>query len=127
MHSTVLTLVLFSAFFAFMCAGFISRSHYVHWKETQMVKAMNSDVTLKSNPTESFARTILTSAELQPLNKWLSKSGDLPEDLLVEALKEDKNALHCETKELELAQTATEGELGTKTNWQHKSASEGGK
>jgi len=122
-HGAVLTLVLFSAFFAFMCAGFVSRSHYIRAKENALVHAMNADLLedtadrefsammkrdkdgkVVANRTrsngKSFARTILTKAELTPFEKWLAKDGEIPLDRLVEALREDRNVMYRDSEGL---------------------------
>ena len=43
---------------------------------------------------KSFARTILTKAELKPFEKWLPKDGEIELDTLVKALREDKETLY---------------------------------
>jgi len=65
-HGAVLTLVLFSAFFAFMCFGFVSRSHYVRARENALVKAMNGDFMLEE-------RLMKSTNDLVPLSAFLKE------------------------------------------------------
>ena len=60
-------LVLFSAFFAFVCVGFVHRSHYIRAKENALVRAMNADM---------LEETLMKNTnELVPLSVFLKTSG----------------------------------------------------
>ena len=72
-HGAVLTLVLFSAFFAFMCFGFVSRSHYVRARENALVKAMNSDFILEEKMMKS-------TNDLVPLSVFLKEEEEEEEE-----------------------------------------------
>ena len=65
-HSAVFILVLFSAFFAFVCVGFVHRSHYIRAKENALVRAMNADM---------LEETLMKNTnELVPLSVFLKTS-----------------------------------------------------
>ncbi|CAL6318205.1 unnamed protein product [Bathycoccus prasinos] len=66
-HSAVFILVLFSAFFAFVCVGFVHRSHFIRAKENALVRAMNADM---------LEETLMKNTnELVPLSVFLKTSG----------------------------------------------------
>ena len=79
-HSAVFILVLFSAFFAFVCVGFVHRSHYIRAKENALVRAMNADM---------LEETLMKNTnELVPLSVFLKTSGSGSDSLEEE---EDEN------------------------------------
>ena len=79
-HSAVFVLVLFSAFFAFVCVGFVHRSHYIRAKENALVRAMNADM---------LEETLMKNTnELVPLSVFLKTSGSGSDSLEEE---EDEN------------------------------------
>merc|ERR1712147_429190 len=89
-HSAVFVLVLFSAFFAFVCVGFVHRSHYIRAKENAVVRAMNAD---------TLEETLMKNTnELVPLSVFLktSGSGSLEEDENEDEDGRRKDALFAE-------------------------------
>ena len=79
-HGAVLTLVLFSAFFAFMCFGFVSRSHYVRARENALVKAMNGDFMLEEKLMKSTNDVVPLSVFLKEEEEEEKKRSDDDDD-----------------------------------------------